>query len=179
MSRVEKAISQPRYLKELAADVTEGGTSTGNLYGMVREDTYFHVANLYSLLSSSTPHNVCTVCMIMQSDYGARAFPGLKLGLQGSFERRSVGSLSSWKASLSRVETANIMEGLVEASGTPMIRILLRRDLASRSSHLLSTLSSSVDKCSTLDCSEVMLSLQVETDVSMSTTVLSRALTLA
>ena len=55
----------------------------GSLCGMVREDRYSQVADLYSLLGPSSPQNIQTVCMIVQSgDYGMWAFPGFGLFIQ-------------------------------------------------------------------------------------------------
>ena len=56
-------------------------------------------------------------------------------------------------------------EEVEKSSGIPTNRMLLRRDLASKSSHLLSNLISSVDRCSTLACKVVMSSVQEESDV--------------
>lgn len=50
----------------------------------------------------------------------------------------------------SLLEQRGIVEEVEESSGIPKRRILLRRDLASKSSHLLSNLIRSAGRCSTL-----------------------------
>lgn len=163
--RVKQSKTNPWYLAELATNVVKSSSSPGGFRCVVGEDRKSHVTNLDPQLGSGAPQDVYTVLMIVQtSDYRARAVTGSRLRLK-----------TTMRAVQERLFVK--FECLLERSrdGIPRILILLRRDLASRSSHLLSNLASSADKRSTLVWSSATSSVQVEREVSISPTVHFRA----
>ena len=96
--------------------------------------------------------------------------PGFGLGWRDRCVRSTTGSFPKPRASFSRVETV-VAPTVLCSSGSPVILMFLWRDLTSRSSQLLSRVTSWAKSLSTLLLSETTSSVHVDRGASMSFTV--------